>query len=192
MPRVDVGLYAMDLLSSSVDKALAGVDIDNFVKWVIEERALVVTSSSIVTVRVERERVASIVLGVGSVISKSKPPLSHASIWQIASTSWVDGCVASEESRVEVVEAGSVIEIEGVVRAIDIRDPVALSINGVKGRHAIARVSVDRASVVAVVDNLPVVVREGPYYRIALHGGPARDRALLVARLVSACGGASR
>lgn len=188
MPRVDSGFHVVDLIPH-IDKILAEISVNELASWTLREKAIIVSSPSIITVRLNDGRTASIVLSVGSIISRNPPPLTHAPIWTTASTSWVDGCIASRTPRVSILESAKILRVEGVIRALEYRDAVALSINGLRGVHVIAEAPRDKAGVVAVVDDIPVVIKTSDGYEIALVEGAASARATLVASLISSCGG---
>lgn len=188
VPRVDSGFHVIDLIPH-IDKILAEISVEELVSWVLREKTIIVSSPSIVTVRLDGGRTASIVLSVGSMISRNPPPLTRIPVWTMASTGWVDGCVASRTPKVSILESTKILRVEGVIRAIDYKDAVALSINGLRGVHVIAETPRDKAGVVAVVDNIPVVMKTNDGYEIALIEGIASARATLVASLISSCGG---
>ncbi|MEM1903823.1 MAG: hypothetical protein QXN05_01710 [Acidilobaceae archaeon] len=189
MPRVDVGLYVLDLLPN-LEKILRELNAKDFIEWAIKERALLITYPSIVTVKTKTDESISLVLGVGSIIFRGEPPFSRSITFQIASPSWVEGCVVSGVPRVTVIESPNTVEIEGVTKAVDIRDPVALSINGLRGLYVLAEVSKEKPGVVAVINSTPVVIKNERGYEITLLKGSAYVRVFLMASLASACGGA--
>lgn len=175
MPRVDEGYWLAE-----ISAILKQEELEKIVKWALEVGAIIVTSPSIVVVRVDGRRVL-VAAGVGSLLSNEEPPINSL---RISATEWVDGCIAGErEPRYVVVPGGE--EIEGTIVALDHRDPLAALLNGVEGKHGVAVGPQEGA--IASIGGRAAVVRSRDGYISYLSSGEGRRRADYIGPLVTSC-----
>ena len=171
MPRIDSGSYIVE-----VHTILGLRDPSKILDWALTEAQLV-TSPALVYVRSPRIRLT---VGVGSLVSETEPPIRY---YRVASPQWIDTCKPSTEP-VYTVKEGDIM-VEGVVVAIEYRDPAALLLNGIKGVHT---VSGEAGEGYAVVGNYKVLDwsrDEG--YTIHVSSGEAYRRASYIAPIASTC-----
>jgi hypothetical protein len=184
VPRVDAGWY---LLEVSRAVSLSEGDLREVVEWALSSRALVALEPGVASVRGPLG-VILVAYGPGSLFSAEAPPAGG--YLELARSEWVTGCTAgSREPRFRVA-GGAPLEVEGVIVAREYRDPVALIVNGLRGRHELAEASLDGWEVYAEVGGRPVLaysVEEG-YLSLAL-SGEALKRISYAAPLVSSCSG---
>ncbi|GAB6147515.1 hypothetical protein [Stetteria hydrogenophila] len=181
MPAVGPGWFLVD---ASVVAGLGASERAELVEWALSSGEVVlVTSPSLVTVESSVGRVV-LSAGVGSLVSPGRPPVEG---WlRVARREWVDGCRVAGEPRVRL-GWGAEAEGEGVVVALEWRDPAALFVNGVRGRlksraggYPLAALDGPRGIPVLSVD-------EEGYYVVNAVEGPAGERLSYIAPLASAC-----
>jgi len=182
VPRVDRGFLVVNIehiLELSLD------NIKSLVEWALKSKPLLVTSPSIIRVNLKSTSL-QLTLGVGSLISNEKPNVEVKTIYEVVAPNWIDGCRVGARNVSYTKLNGPTTTIEGLVRAIDFKDPIALLINGVRGTHSIVESNVLRG-VIAVLEGKPAVYRSGNSYISLLVSGEAAKRVDYIAPLASSC-----
>ncbi|MCX8196287.1 MAG: hypothetical protein N3F67_04340 [Acidilobaceae archaeon] len=175
MPRVEGGQKVVESLHVL---RLSYEELRELKEWAISQRAVLVTAPSLVYVKPG----ILLAVGVGSIISHERPPVG--SYYEVLRTAWVDGCKVGEREPSYKRAEGRAVRAEGVVVAIDHRDPVALFVNGSSGLHEI--VEGEKAGAIAVVAGRPAVLKLKWYISLLLSGEGHR-RTEYIAPLVSSC-----
>ncbi len=181
MPSVGPGWFLVD---SSLVLGLSEGERHRLVEWALSEPEVVlVTRPSIVTVESGSGKVV-ITAGVGSLISPTEPPVEG---WlRLARREWVDGCRVSGEPRVKS-GWGEEVEGEGVVVALDSRDPAALFVNGVRGRVRARRGGYPLAAL-GGPGGVPVLSVDGEgYYVVNVVEGAVLQWLSYIVPIASAC-----
>jgi hypothetical protein len=172
------------LVEASLVLGLGEGERRRLVEWALSEAGVVlVTRPSIVTIESGMGRVL-VAAGVGSLISPSEPPVEG---WfRLARREWVDGCRVSGEPRVKS-GWGEEAEGEGVVVALDSRDPAALFVNGVRGRVRARRGGYPLAAL-GGPGSVPVLSVDGEgYYVVNVVEGAVLQRLSYIVPIASAC-----
>ena len=183
MPRVDRGSYVVDV--GEVLK-LGRSERLLLIEWALSEGALLVTEPTVVSIQGAPGGLL-VSVGVGSIVSFVKPPVGRP--LELARPEWVDGCfVGSREPRLDLLRGEAAID--GIVAAIDAKDPVARLLNGSRGEASGPLPREYRPLAVAALDGNPVVALGGEGgYVSTLSGGEALERLEYIARLASSCSG---
>lgn len=182
MPRVDRGSYVVEV---SRVLSLGQRERRLLVEWALSEEALLVTEPAIVSVETMAGSLL-IAVGVGSLISRSEPPVGGALV--LARPEWVDGCsVGAAEPFVE--RAGRGEGVSGITVLLDPADPVARLINGSQGVAASDAPPAGPLSVASISGVAAVDLLDSGGYRLWLTGGEALERAEYIAPLASSCRG---
>jgi len=177
MPRIDPGAYVVE-----VSTILSTGDPARIVEWVLASDTLLVTNPTIVVVEPGGGGApVRISLGPGSLVTLDEPPIRY---YRLRTPQWVDACRIQGEPRYKVIDDGR-REVEGVVTALEYRDPAAMLVNGVKGVHLVAG---HRGRAYAVIGGFKVLdwSRESGYL-VYIHGGEAFRRLSYIAPLASTC-----
>lgn len=181
MPSVGPNWY---LVEASLVLGLGEGERRRLVEWALSEASVVlVTRPSIVTVESHAGTVL-VAAGAGSLISPVEPPVGG---WfRLARREWIDGCRVSGEPRVRS-GWGEEAEGEGVVVALDSRDPAALFVNGVEGRIR-SRGGGYPIAALGRPGGVPVLsVDSNGYYVINVVEGAVLQRLSYIAPIASAC-----
>ncbi len=181
MPSVGPDWFLVD---ASVVLGLEEGERRKLVEWALSESSVVlVTRPSIVTVESGTGRVL-VTVGVGSLISPSEPPVGG---WfRLVRREWVDGCRVSGEPRVKS-GWGEEAESEGVIVALDARDPAALFVNGVKDRVR-SRGGGYPVAALGGPGGVPVLsVDSEGYYVVNVVEGAVLQRLSYIVPIASAC-----
>ncbi|MCE4612298.1 MAG: hypothetical protein F7C07_00490 [Desulfurococcales archaeon] len=151
MPRVDPGWWLVEY--GIIERSGASRRV---LEWGLSSRALLVTSPSIVTVELEGRRV-SIVAGIGSLVSRERPPFDAL---RIVATEWVDACqIGGEPSSYRILGSGTTRTVEGVARAYTLKSIIGLFINGTRGRFQVYDYKLEGGEYpLVVVEEAPIVV----------------------------------
>ncbi len=155
MPRIDRNWIVIERSMLERDTALGLLETARDYRGVfVTSPSLVYVDSGLRTVRVS--------LGIGSLVL---PPESGARGWRVTAPEWVDGCrLESEGRRLQYVGRGGV-GLDGVVEALDVKDVVALSINGERGPMVVREGALDTGYPLARIDGRTILwlTREGDY-----------------------------
>ncbi|MEB3774493.1 MAG: hypothetical protein GSR86_06175 [Desulfurococcales archaeon] len=175
MPRIDPGAYIIDVWLILSLKDPAGI-----AEWALGSDTLLVTSPTIVVVEHNGPPVR-VALGPGSLVSHEEPPIQY---YRLRTPQWVDACRIKGDPRYRVVEGGS-REVDGVVMALEYRDPASMLVNGVRGTHIVTG---HRGRAYAVIEGFKVLDwsrEEG--YLVYARSGEAWRRLSYIAPLASTC-----
>lgn len=154
-------------------------------EWALLTRACLVVEPAIAYVRVlNSNRVLPIAVGVGSLISREKPP-SNIRYFVVERPFWVN-CwkVGLKEPEFKILN-GVGVSIEDTIVALEFRDPVALSINGLYGIHVVNKEAKLNCTPLAMIRDTIVLCRSGGSYITTLTGGEAVKRVEYMAILTS-------
>ena len=151
MPRVDPGWWLVEY--GMVERSGASREA---LEWGLSSRPLLVTSPSTVVVELGARRV-SIVAGIGSLVSRERPPFNAL---RIAAPEWVDACrVEGEPSTYRLLRTERLSHVGGVVRAYTMKSVIGLFTNGVEGRFQVYDYMLGSGEYpLAVVGRVPVIV----------------------------------
>lgn len=186
MPRVDEGSIVIevgDILKLDIESLRTLVD------WVLKSRALVVVEPTVSLVKLpDNPEAFYVTLGVGSVITQETPPVDIR-YYTVVRPFWAKCLKVGLRNPDFNVAKGETVVVEGTVIALDLRDPVALIINGVRGEHVVTRGSTISGVPVARMGDDVVLYRVGVGYVTKLVEGEAARRVEYMATLVSSASG---
>jgi len=181
LPRVDPGWWLVEY--ASIEKEGLALEAAG---WALSSRAYLVTSPSPVTVDLG-VRKASIVAGIGSLVSPYKPPLGA---YKVSAVEWVDACpVEGEPSHYLTINSGEHVIAEGVVRAYTMKNIISLFINGVKGRFKLYKYELRAGEYpLATVEGLPIVVGGLENVVLLTDSSEVKRKLDYIVPLAAACG----
>jgi hypothetical protein len=180
MPRVDEGVFVVEI-NSVLD--LDWSSIKALTRWAISTGACLVVEPSIAFLRAPRSsRILPLAIGVGSLVAKGEPP-PPTKYYVVERTFWVN-CLKTgvNEPNYRVLEGVKKV-VEGTIISIDIRDPVALLVNGLQGVHVVNIGAKTNCTPLATIGDTIVLCRVNKGYATTLIEGEAAKRIEYMATL---------
>ncbi len=150
--------------------------------------ALLVTEPSIVYIRYLSSSLA-LSVGTGSLILPPEASiLNIIKHYEVFRREWINGCWIRGEPRYIYLDNDERNIVNGVARALTLKDPVAFLSNGIKGIHEVASVNANDLVPLVVIEEVPVVFKDlkGGYV-ISVIDGPLKDTLEYIVPLASAC-----
>lgn len=124
-------------------------------------------------------------VGIGSIISPEKPPWGGV---EVSRPEWVDGCKAlSPPSTMTPPGDVGADSVEGVIIAVEWRDPAALFLNGLESSMKVARWEPEGMPPLATVGDRPILYGGFPEYVHTIVEGDVKPRADYITLLLSTC-----
>jgi len=124
MPRVDAGKYAVDIL---MIMGFGEREVEKLTDWALSEKVFFLTLPSIVTIEGSHGEKVRYALGIGSIISESKPEVPF---FIIANNEWVDGCRVGEKEPEYFLAGGEAHRVSGRIIGLEARNPISMMLNG--------------------------------------------------------------
>ncbi len=185
MPAVERGFYAIDTVTLlALDKSR----LMEIARWGLETSAILVTKPSTVIASLSG-RLTQIVLGVGSLIAAEKPPIEE--YITIERKTWIDGCTLQGKPDYIMLDKGYTdkVELGGIINAVDIEDPAALFMNGLRVESTALAIIERPGEIVplAVLGSYPVLSLFKGKYAIHVIEGPVKYLLEYIVSLASAC-----
>lgn len=182
MPRVDDGAFVIDVssvLSLDVERVRA------VIRWALSTKPLVLVEPTIAFVSSpSSSRSTPLGLGVGSLISMEKPTVD-VKYYVVRRVFWANGLKVGMREPSFKVLSGSRVTVEGVIVALDVKDPVAMLVNGVRGVHGVNVNITATGTPLASVNGITVLYREDHSYKTTLVEGEGAKRVEYMATLIS-------
>ncbi len=124
MPRVDAGKYVVDILTVM---GLEERGVERLMDWALSEKVLFLTLPSIVTIEGSYGEKVRYALGIGSIISESRPEVPF---FVISNNEWVEGCRVGGKKPEYFLAEGEAHRISGRIIGLEARNPISLMLNG--------------------------------------------------------------
>ena len=182
MPRVDEGLFVVEV--SSVFDLDQG-SLKALTRWAISMRACLVVEPSIAFLRApSSSQTLPLAVGVGSLVAGGEPP--HPVKYYIVERPFWVNCLrtGAKEPDYKVLDGVKAI-VEGAIVALNVRDPVALLVNGLRGAHVVNMGAKVECTPLAVLGDTIVLCRVNRGYVTTLAEGEAARRVEYMATLLS-------
>jgi len=182
LPRVDVGSIVVDISSIL---GLEELEIRKVIEWALSSKPLLVVEPVVAIVSPPgSSRSLPIGLGLGSLIATESPPF-HVRYYVVKHPFWANSItVGVREPRFRFLE-GKRAAVKGVIRALDVKDPVALIVNGLNGEHVVNMEAMFKGAPIALLNDSPVLFRDDDGYATTLVEGEPAKRVTYMATLVS-------
>ncbi len=177
-----MGFYVVEVSSIfSLDRT----STRELVEWALSTGVFFVVEPTIAYVRdPSSNRVLPLAIGVGSLISREEPRLPIR-YYVVERPFWANYWkVGLKKPELKVFDGVKAV-LDGTIVSLDVRDPVALAINGLSGAHVVSMgVSVD-CTPLSLLKGLVVLCRTNTGYATNLVEGEAARRVEYMATLAS-------